>query len=488
MQEKNRLKNAYVQIAAGALLLLVVAIIPLVLIGRFAHPCADDFSYGYYTHAFWSTTHSLRQTLYWAFRQVKATYDTWQGTFSSVFLMALSPAVWGEEYYFLTPIIMLTMIVLPHFFLLKVILVKGLETTKSIWIIISSLISFLLIETIFVPVEGLFWYNGAVHYVFMHGCMLLLFGVMLRAGSQKKLFQEILWYLAACILAVICGGSNYATALLGLLGLVFLVAMKWLGGKRSWSSLLPIAVYGFAFYKNVTAYGNTIRQANFEKGSPLEAIGNSFVQLFGYSKSWITLQIILFLLLLVPFLWKAAETSRFSFPLPPVITFLSVCSTACMLTPGIYAMGTPGAGRTINIIKMWFLFMVFLNEGYWIGYIRKKAKVPTCKLDVRIYVVGILLLILVSFKVNTDRQLLDYSSYAAYVSLRAGEAQQYHQQYMERLEKLSSSEDVVEVEAFSVKPRLLYFDDITENAYDWRNTSLARWYGKEKVIIVEQDG
>ena len=127
----SKLTDSYTQVALALFLLLLIAIIPLVIIGFYAHPCADDYSYGYYTHGFWSTTGSLSETLRWACHQVKATYDTWQGTFSSVFLMALSPAIWGEGYYFLTSIIMLTMIIVPHFYLLKQLAIGFFKCRKS---------------------------------------------------------------------------------------------------------------------------------------------------------------------------------------------------------------------------------------------------------------------------------------------------------------------------------------------------------------------
>ncbi len=482
----TKVKNPYIQIALALLFLLVVAIIPLVIIGLYAHPCADDYTYGYYTHGFWSMTKSLSQTLHWALYQVKSTYDTWQGTFSSVFLMSLSPAIWGEGYYFLTPVIMLTMIVVPHFYLLKKIIVGLLNCTKSIWIIISSIICFVMIETMFVPVEGLFWYNGAIHYVFMHGCMIMLFGILLNIMDASKRSKKILLCLFACLFAVLCGGSNYPTALLGILGATFLVGLM-IWKRRRVCGVIPLVVYAISFYMNVTAYGNLIRQSNFEKNSPVTAIIDSFVEMYAHWKNWFTLPILLFMLLLIPFFWKVADTDKFDFRFPAVVTILSICSNACMLTPGLYVMGISGAGRTLNIVKLWFVLLVFFNEAYWLGYIKKKisAKLPARKIDVRIWVGAIFLLIFVSFFVNVERRGYDYSSYAAYVSLRAGEAQQYHREYMDRVETLTGEEKVVGLKPFSVKPYLLYFDDITTNIYDWRNTAVARWYGKEQVYLSE---
>lgn len=480
----SKLKKPYVQIALVMVSILVIAIIPLIIIGFYAHPCADDYTYGYYTHGFWSSTGSLSQTLKWAFHQVKSTYDTWQGTFSSVFLMSLSPAIWGEGYYFLTPIIMLTMIVVPHFYLLKQLMVGFFHSPKSLWLITGSGICFLLIETMFSPVEGLFWYNGAVHYVFMHGCMIMLFGILIKMWNMAKTSRKVILCLPACFLAVMCGGSNYPTALLGILGTTAIVVLM-IWKQKFVYGLLPLIIYALSFYFNVTAYGNSIRQTNFEKSSPLAAILDSFAEMFTHVGNWMTLPVILFILLMIPFLWQIVDTDKFSFRFPLLISVVSFCSNACMLTPGLYAMGLSGAGRTINIVKLWFILLLFVNEAYWLGYIKRRFgnRLPNRKIDVRIWTGGVLLMVLIAFVINVEGRLTNYSSYAAYVSLRAGEAVQFHQEYQERVEVLTSDESMVTIEAFTTKPYLLYFDDITTDVYDWRNQAIARWYGKERVYL-----
>lgn len=257
--------------------------------------------------------------------------------------------------------------------------------------------------------------------------------------------------------------------------------------KKNLYGIFPLITYGIAFYFSVTAYGNKIRQSNFEKDSPLGAILASFVELFEYAEYWMTLQIFLFMLLLIPIFWKMVSVKNFHFKYPALFTFLSVCSNACMMTPGLYAMGTVGAGRTINIIKMWFILMLFLNEAYWIGYIKQKiAKENLEKMpDIRIWIGGILFLVFVSFVLNKERQGVDYSSYMAYVSLRSGEAELWHEEYMERVELLNSEIKEVELIPYSVKPYLLYLDDVTTHSYDWQNWAVARWYSKDKVYLRE---
>ena len=145
---------------------------------------------------------------------------------------------------------------------------------------------------------------------------------------------------------------------------------------------------------------------------------------------------------------------------------------------------------------MWFCLLLFVNEGYWLGYLRRKmaegkpafiqsALQRVCKLDLRLYIAGILCLVFICFVVKVEDRLFDYSSYAAYVSLKAGEAQTYDREYWERVEILNGPEKNVTLKAFSVKPWLLYFDDITEDATDWRNGAVANWYYKDSVVLEE---
>lgn len=351
---------------------------------------------------------------------------------------------------------------------------------------------FCFIETMPSPVNAFYWFNGAVHYMFMHGCMILLFGLAIQMGSGKNRWRNSCIYVAACVMAVAAGGSNYATALLGLLGVTFLVAFKWVIGQRKGWNWLPVAVYAFCFYKNVTAYGNNIRQENFAKRTEIEAILGSFEQLFRNIPNWITLPIILFILFLIPFIWKAVNTDKIPYKYPVVVTVLSICSCACMFTPSLYAMDSPGPDRLLNIAKMWFLLILVLNIGYWMGYLADKLRTGKATVGSKamyswglyVYVAAILGMVCLHFVISKDTRILDYSSYAAYVSVRAGEAQQFYQEYLNRLEILNSEEESeVVLPPYSVKPWLLFFDDIEPQHYDWKNKAVALWFYKDKVYL-----
>ena len=93
-------------IIGASILVLIIILIPLIYIAKYNHSCADDYSYGILTHQSWKNTHSIIEVVKTAIKQVGITYQNWQGTFSAVFLMALQPAIFGEEYYWIKIIVL----------------------------------------------------------------------------------------------------------------------------------------------------------------------------------------------------------------------------------------------------------------------------------------------------------------------------------------------------------------------------------------------
>lgn len=67
-------------------------------------------------------------------------------------------------------------------------------------------------------------------------------------------------------------------------------------------------------------------------------------------------------------------------------------------------------------------------------------------------------------------------------SLLWGEAATYKQEADERIAILNEKGNISELSEFTVRPHVLYFDDITEDEDNWKNQAVANWYGKEKVI------
>jgi len=71
----------------------LISLLPVCRLAFYAHPAGDDYAYGVAAHLAWTDTHSLSAVLAAAVSNVKGYYTSWQGTYSSIFLMSLQPAI-----------------------------------------------------------------------------------------------------------------------------------------------------------------------------------------------------------------------------------------------------------------------------------------------------------------------------------------------------------------------------------------------------------
>lgn len=121
-----------------------------------------------------------------------------------------------------------------------------------------------MIEWMPSALQGLYWYNGAMNYVFFHAVLLLLLCVLLSLAGEhprRKAGRTVL----AVLLAVLLAGGNHVTAFVGILlivGFGIFAAVK----KRRQNLIccvitLAAMVAGFLF--NVTSPGTRIRQSYF---------------------------------------------------------------------------------------------------------------------------------------------------------------------------------------------------------------------------------
>lgn len=89
--------------------LLVVLFITWLMLawsGKYVYPQGDDFEYGANSHLAWVHGKGVLGAFGGACKTVADAFGSWQGTFSSIFLMALQPGIWGEQYYHLTPAVL----------------------------------------------------------------------------------------------------------------------------------------------------------------------------------------------------------------------------------------------------------------------------------------------------------------------------------------------------------------------------------------------
>ena len=188
--------------------IIIFAVIPLYLISGYTHPCVDDYSYGRHTAQVWQETGSLEQVFLKAIEKTRDSYQNWQGTFSSIFLMRLQPAIFGEQYYFLTTIILLTVFIVCSILFYMVFFSKLFHASFFQGLIISILLSLGAVEFTYVISDSFYWYNGGITYTFFYSMEAFLFALLIFFYCAKKRWIKIILGIVSIILAFfLCGGG-----------------------------------------------------------------------------------------------------------------------------------------------------------------------------------------------------------------------------------------------------------------------------------------
>lgn len=474
---------SYKTLFIASFIILCAFLLPMLIAGAYAVPCADDYSYGYEAHKVFTQTGSVSHALLRGLEHVGEVYTIWQGTYSAVFLFSVQPAIFGEGLYALTAFIMLLSLTAGCLFICKELFsgVFGLDGYVSG--IIGCAVTVLCTQLLPSPVQGFYWYNGAVFYTFFYGLSLIAFALGISCITEGKKSSAV-WL---CILCAILGGGNYVTALncviVGTSSALLLVFLK----DPRWKRLIaPLVILLAGFAVSVAAPGNFIRQSTVENSpGALEAILLSFAQCAEFSVKWFSLPLIGVIVLISPLLWNSAKGSAFSFRFPLLVTLFSYCLLSAMFCPPIFALGNVGEFRLLNIIFFAYVLLVVINVFYWLGWAAKKfGRNPDAENGLSflpVTVCAVFCLALIAVSVLGGGSL---TSISALGILRNGEAKAFRECAESRLEiLLDSSVTDAELRDYPTHPYLLYYDDITDNSSDWKNVDMASFYGKASVVL-----
>ena len=502
------------KLAVLMVLIYLALILPIIYVGKWDAPQLDDYGFASKPHLAWVNTHNLFAVIAAACDTVKEYYWVWQGTFSSIFMMSLSPQIFNYRGYKLVPAIIISAMTLACLCLAHLLLKHCLHRKKGAWITLGAIASILTIEKIYTIPSGLTWYNGAVHYMFMNSVMILQLCTTLRLVHAKGTIRKILWLFPALLFSVGVGGTNYATSLMGILLLTAMCALLFFTEKkRALIALLPWATTLAGLVINITAPGNAIRARNYIGWGkpPIQSILNSFGSAVTYGIEWTDAFTVLVLVLLIPIFWhimgQDRENMKFRFPLPGIVLLFSFCVMASGFTSSWYSLGHAGLSRLQNAIRMTYQLLLIINEGYFIGWLRrvleeraakkadKKAAENTAlreqapgkergKGTLRSSVFLILVVLMWCTVHFHHNPLGTFTTFSAYYYIRIPQAAWYYNEYMIRREILENSagQDVV-IKEFYTRPWLFYLDDISEDPGDWKNVAMKNYYGLNSVRV-----
>ncbi len=477
-------------------LAFLVSIFPVLALAFYSHPAGDDYAYGLAAHLAWKETHSAVSVLRAAVQNVVNYYNTWQGTYASIFLMSLQPAVISQRLYPLTTFLMLGMLTVSTRLLMRTLFTHYLELNKSLRQCLTLAVLFLSVHVLDEGKSAFYWFNGALHYVFMHSCMLFFLSFILLYLKAEKRGARAAYALLSCFLAVAIGGANYVTALLTPILLVFVLLLCLLyREKRGFFCILPLVLMLAGLAVNAMAPGNATRMAaQLDSMGPVEAIYYSFIYAFKGMRDWTTVYLLFFTVLLLPFLFTGLSHCTFAFPLPGVVAGLSYCLVAASYTPSLYSMGqTYIFGRTLNIMRMFFYLLYFLNLVYLTGWVTSLCRrfgltesllsfFSRLRRDFGKSLTAGMLLFALGLLLFSDKN--EITGLSAAESIVKGYARSYHEESLYRIALLTQGVDEVWVPNFSVVPTLLDPQDLSaDDTGDYRNEAVAHWYGVKTLHL-----
>ena len=497
--------------------LFLLCLIPMLYLGRYTYPQSDDYSYGMRPHLALMNGGGLWQVLQASWEEIKITYETWQGTFFSLFLMTLQPGIWGEQYYHIVPFLLIGLLTASTLFVLRVIFRKYMKTTGSRYWIVALSILLMSTQLVIEKPSAFYWYNGAIHYMGAYAFLLFLAGTVLLLIQEERRPKRTAETILAAILAVMVGGGNLVTGLITGVLFVYLLLALFVSGNRKKSRrlVIPFLFYAAAYGINIICPGNFVRQGESEGefANPLLAILQSFKacldSAFG---SWMNWFVVLFLIALIPVMWRIVRKVEFSFPMPGVEAAASFCLLSAMYTPEIFATGTWEIGRVLNIIYCMEILLLTLNLLYFLGWLfhlkemREESLLwenlesrctkhtapesdtePGRKVQIRQWICknGFALMVAGTFLLVTGTTAVaetgTLTSVLAVRTLASGEAKAYGTAMQENIEILKSDEPVAVLKRLPSNPEIFMSSDIA-----FWNLGTKSFYGKEDVVY--EDG
>ncbi len=351
--------------------------------------------------------------------------------------------------------------------------------------------------TQFLPsaVEGLYWFNGAMNYTLFWGMLIVLMTIYFSFDTNKS---KVIWSLKvtmASILAFLISGGNYVPAFEALIvEFIFIVVLITIRNRKSMVGVGISFLFGlFGFFLSATSPGVAVRQSENQGMNPVRAIIEAIVQgteiISGY---WNGIALF-FVLISLPLLYSLAKTvkdnTKMKFSNPAIVTLIGHMLLCAMLTPPLYAMGSVGEGRLLNMVYLSSIIILFFDVFYVIGYILVRIDETGASVDFGNIFSGaknnIILKVItcVATAVILVCCLLQSWAFTATVSICSGEAAAYEGEMYFRHNLLMEADEEVVLPVIRTKPEMLYHGDIADGPDTWPNTDLEKYYDVDRVYL-----
>jgi hypothetical protein len=462
------------------ILFLFIFLFPFILLHSYNHPSADDYSYSINSDQELQNQNqdSLSKLKTIIISQAKI-YNNWSNRYFSNLIVSLNPIVFDSFLgYKIGTFLIFSLFLASFWFFLYVVndCFFGVENLKVFYFYVFMIFS--LLYSFPSPVEGFFWYTGAVSYI-LPISMLLMFSALFL----KMLYRVTPKYMSWLSLLVICIiGSNESIMMLIDLVLLALTVVFFVKNHRFKNHVMALMVIAILCSSVVVfAPGNAVRASYLPKDKNILNMLQVIIEAsIGYSLRWSLLSpLILVSIVLIPiFNSMIAKTNQKVFIKPQWILLGMVGMNAFLTFPSVWCYQNSPPPRIINFVYFIFVLGWFYFIFNLLGQLKNKGQ---CYLIPKLIIGSIVMALFVS---GLESQ--DSNYFKLYHDITSGSASLYDKQLNERYKimKLSDSMEVA-VPPLTYKPYALYFADVESDASDWKNQSFAKYFKKDKIYLKE---
>ena len=482
---------------------LLVSLMPLYVLSFYNHACYDDFGFSLLTHDRWMETGSLLATVDAAWDNTVGIRTTWEGTYATSFISALQPALFGEDLYWVTTLVLLTFFLYALWFFMRQVLVRVLHVDRHTFLMALSALAFVMVQFVPEMSEAFFWFNGGVAYTLLWSMALWRFGVWIAFLQSEKNLSRWLYGALLVVLTVVVGGAKYSTLLFAALVDALVAGCAFVRKRRTrWFELAVFVLLMICFIFNMTAPGNTVRAATLggDVSAP-RAVLQAFYFGLALAGSWFSLPLLVVWALVAWQLSDALRGSPFRFSHPVWITIGCICLFCAQLAPTLYTGNYIGDGRTVNTYFYTFVIMSCALVLYWMGwYVRmseKRTHLPAIggahkglRLGVLAVAMTVLIIGCVGHKPAGSDQtgLENIAGVSALKSLVTGQAQAYDEAMTARDSALRDSEqpEVVLTPVDDI-PEAFMGDALESDNLTYVLNLYADYYDKQRVSVAQDE-
>lgn len=473
---KNVKKNIDKGLIGVFILIILFVIVVNTIVSSYTVLVADDF--GQFNQASIAEVGILAHIKN-SFLAAKTLYMTWQGTFSSSFLLHfLNPSGSGSLALLRTEMIIFTFL----FWLLFALFIKKLidsmveDNLQIKWGITCFFVLTLATSVVF---EDIFtWFTGAVVYllpiVFNFFSLLLL---MENKSQNKKLT------LISMVFAFLGGGGSLIVTAFNCALWIWVMVIRLITEKEFKSYLWTFGASFLSAIINVLAPGNFHRQTA-EQGSSstslLVTIQNT-IEVFISNEKWFLIRrdslIFLFVVcVLAYFIKNKGYGTKKKYC---IFSILLLFMPLVLIFPVVLGYGVPWLPRRCVFVVTLAMTLTWGNFAFILGSNLKMSKVT----NVVLCSVGCLVIVLCSFNQSTYKDMaICRLSYCLKNKVFAN----YYQEYEDMLEYLQEQKgkDVVLPQEVYPKPIEYFFCfQLSENSESFVNKGISRICGINSLVI-----